>query len=275
MCWGRCPSASACVARHSLARPTTPLLPCSLFGLVPVTAPYLPWVLLGLTLALGSAGAVFDCIGIAVGHVYYYFEDVYPAVAESRGWRLKKILPTPSTLCVLCCGAALLRCYSALMRVCVSLAQQVVVRAPPSSHSTQHRHAEPLEILPLSSRLPRRGSSAPHRQRAWPAAHLTSHMPLTAPPWPLLRCASTPCELPACKERKKEKRSNLVAQACCCGLCLWVCDQSPPLVTPRSSLHYEPGWMSQPLPLETGGRGWFGKGMGSRLLPVGRQLKVA
>jgi Derlin-2/3 len=77
-------------------------LRCSLFGVVPVTAPYLPWVLLGLTLTLGSSGAVFDLIGIAVGHVYFYLEDVYPAVAESRGWRVTKILPTPTTVYVLC-----------------------------------------------------------------------------------------------------------------------------------------------------------------------------
>ncbi len=70
----------------------------SLFGLLPLTAPYLPWVLLGLSLALSSGGVTFDLIGIAVGHVYFYFEDVYPALAESRGWRVKKLLPSPTTV---------------------------------------------------------------------------------------------------------------------------------------------------------------------------------
>lgn len=75
-----------------------PMQRLSLFGLLPVTAPYLPWVLLGLSLVLGSSGVVFDCIGIAVGHVYYFFEDVYPCVAESRGWRVTKLLPTPTNV---------------------------------------------------------------------------------------------------------------------------------------------------------------------------------
>lgn len=33
-----------------------------------------------------------DFIGLAAGHVYYYFEDVYPRLAVGRG---KKVLQTP------------------------------------------------------------------------------------------------------------------------------------------------------------------------------------
>mmetsp|Transcript_38861 Transcript_38861/g.84197 ORF Transcript_38861/g.84197 Transcript_38861/m.84197 type:complete len:118 (-) Transcript_38861:75-428(-) len=40
-------------------------------------APYLPWVLLGFSMLLGGSPVV-DLLGMLVGHVYYYFEDVAP-----------------------------------------------------------------------------------------------------------------------------------------------------------------------------------------------------
>ena len=40
-------------------------------------APYLPWVLLGFSLLLGNSVSV-DMVGIAVGHGYYFLEDVFP-----------------------------------------------------------------------------------------------------------------------------------------------------------------------------------------------------
>lgn len=40
-------------------------------------APYLPWVLLGFSVLLGNAFSV-DLIGMAVGHLYYFLEDVFP-----------------------------------------------------------------------------------------------------------------------------------------------------------------------------------------------------
>lgn len=62
------------------------------FGLLNFQAPYLPWVLLGFSLLLGNAVYV-DLMGIAVGHIYYFMEDVFP---HQRGGF--KILRTPGIL---------------------------------------------------------------------------------------------------------------------------------------------------------------------------------
>lgn len=71
----------------------------SFLGLFPFTAPYLPWVLLSFSVLLGNS-ATIDLIGIAVGHLYYFLEDVYPAIADIRGWRTRRLLQTPALLYV-------------------------------------------------------------------------------------------------------------------------------------------------------------------------------
>jgi Derlin-2/3 len=47
------------------------------------TAPYLPWVLLGLSLLLGHS-VLSDTLGICAGHLYYYLEDFYPSISGRR-----------------------------------------------------------------------------------------------------------------------------------------------------------------------------------------------
>ena len=69
----------------------------SFFGVVTFNAPYLPWVLLLFSLLLGNA-VEMDFLGILVGHAYYFLDSVYPRVAALRGWRIKKVLVTPSIL---------------------------------------------------------------------------------------------------------------------------------------------------------------------------------
>jgi Derlin-2/3 len=64
----------------------------SLVGLFTFTAPYLPWVLVGLNMLLG-ASPVKDLLGIFAGHIYYYFEDIYPRM--NNGF---KLLETPTLL---------------------------------------------------------------------------------------------------------------------------------------------------------------------------------
>lgn len=71
----------------------------AVLDLVVFRAPFLPWVLLGLSLLLGQS-ATLDLIGIAVGHVYFYLKDVLGQVAEFRGWTRTDFLPTPRLLCV-------------------------------------------------------------------------------------------------------------------------------------------------------------------------------
>jgi len=73
----------------------------SVFGLVTFTAPYLPWVMLAFSLLFGNPVSM-DVIGICVGHTYYYLEFVYPAIAEIRGWRVKRIMEPPRVLHWLC-----------------------------------------------------------------------------------------------------------------------------------------------------------------------------
>ncbi|KYM84348.1 Derlin-2 [Atta colombica] len=55
-------------------------------------APYLPWVLLGFSVLLGNTIWV-DLVGMAVGHTYYFAEDVFPRIRG--GFR---ILKTPQIL---------------------------------------------------------------------------------------------------------------------------------------------------------------------------------
>mmetsp|Transcript_26327 Transcript_26327/g.25175 ORF Transcript_26327/g.25175 Transcript_26327/m.25175 type:complete len:261 (+) Transcript_26327:173-955(+) len=73
----------------------------SLMGLFPFNAPYLPWVLLLFSLFLGNPIET-DLLGILVGHLYYFFDSVYPHVAEIRDWSHRKILVTPSVLRYIC-----------------------------------------------------------------------------------------------------------------------------------------------------------------------------
>jgi Derlin-2/3 len=63
----------------------------SFLGLFSFTAPYLPWVILGFGILLGQS-PIYDLIGLAVGHIYYFLEDVYPGVSGRR------LLKTPSII---------------------------------------------------------------------------------------------------------------------------------------------------------------------------------
>ncbi|TPX68581.1 hypothetical protein SpCBS45565_g03041 [Spizellomyces sp. 'palustris'] len=57
-------------------------------GIFTFTAPYLPWVLLGFTILLNNQWPAGDLMGLAVGHVYYFLDDVYPRMEISDGRRL-------------------------------------------------------------------------------------------------------------------------------------------------------------------------------------------
>ena len=73
-----------------------PYVRMNFFGLLTFNAPYLPWVLLGFSLVLGNPVTV-DLLGMAVGHCYYFMEDIFPN--QPGGW---KILRTPQFLKTLC-----------------------------------------------------------------------------------------------------------------------------------------------------------------------------
>ncbi|XP_042822006.1 derlin-2 isoform X2 [Panthera tigris] len=69
-----------------------PYVRMNFFGLLNFQAPFLPWVLMGFSLLLGNS-VIVDLLGIAVGHIYFFLEDVFPN--QPGGIR---ILKTPSVL---------------------------------------------------------------------------------------------------------------------------------------------------------------------------------
>lgn len=66
-------------------------------GVFQFSAPYLPWVLLGFSALVGQS-LITDILGIIVGHLYYFLEDVWVALAAARGWRCRRVLHTPRIL---------------------------------------------------------------------------------------------------------------------------------------------------------------------------------
>ncbi|XP_029468395.1 derlin-2 isoform X2 [Rhinatrema bivittatum] len=72
-----------------------PYVRMNFFGLLNFQAPFLPWVLMGFSLLLGNS-IIVDLLGIAVGHIYYFLEDVFPN--QPGGIR---ILRTPAILKVI------------------------------------------------------------------------------------------------------------------------------------------------------------------------------
>ena len=76
----------------------------SFLGVATFEAPYLPWVLLAFSALLrpggggagGGSGVAVDLLGLAVGHCYYFFEDVYPRLTDGR-----RPLGTPRVLTAL------------------------------------------------------------------------------------------------------------------------------------------------------------------------------
>ncbi|KAK0055069.1 derlin-2-like [Biomphalaria glabrata] len=69
-----------------------PYVRLNFFGLMNFQAPFLPWVLLGFSLLLGNS-VIIDLMGIAIGHVYFFLEDVFPQ--QQGGF---KVLKTPTFL---------------------------------------------------------------------------------------------------------------------------------------------------------------------------------
>ncbi|XP_030074343.1 derlin-3 [Microcaecilia unicolor] len=69
-----------------------PYIRMNFFGLLNFQAPFLPWVLMGFSLLLGNS-ILIDLLGIVVGHLYYFLEDVFPN--QPGG---KKLLLTPGWL---------------------------------------------------------------------------------------------------------------------------------------------------------------------------------
>nr|CAG8524459.1 5644_t:CDS:2 [Entrophospora candida] len=67
-----------------------PFIRLNFIGLFVFGAPYLPWVLLGFSLLLNNVFPIGDTLGIIIGHIYYFFEDVWPHERNSGGRRWLK-----------------------------------------------------------------------------------------------------------------------------------------------------------------------------------------
>ncbi|KAI5803179.1 Derlin [Geopyxis carbonaria] len=59
-----------------------PSVRLSFLGLFVFSAPYLPWVLLGFSFVLNNHLPKEDLQGIIVGHIYYFFSDIYPRICN-------------------------------------------------------------------------------------------------------------------------------------------------------------------------------------------------
>ncbi|KAI9812092.1 MAG: hypothetical protein M1826_002967 [Phylliscum demangeonii] len=73
------PLSSSLVYIWSRRNPDTRL---SFLGLLVFTAPYLPWVLMAFSLLLHGTVPKDEILGVIVGHVWYFFSDVYPSLYD-------------------------------------------------------------------------------------------------------------------------------------------------------------------------------------------------
>ena len=69
------PLSSTLVYIWSRRNPDTRL---SFLGLLVFSAPYLPWVLMAFSLTLHGTIPKDELMGVVIGHIWYFFTDVYP-----------------------------------------------------------------------------------------------------------------------------------------------------------------------------------------------------
>ncbi|KAF1983410.1 putative ER-associated proteolytic system protein Der1 [Aulographum hederae CBS 113979] len=56
----------------------------SLLGLLVFRAPFLPWVLIAFSLIMHGAVPKDEICGIVIGHIWYFFNDVYPTLHNNH-----------------------------------------------------------------------------------------------------------------------------------------------------------------------------------------------
>ncbi|ORZ40364.1 Der1-like family-domain-containing protein [Catenaria anguillulae PL171] len=78
-----------------------PFLRMSLFGLFEFQAPFLPWAMAGLSALLHGAVPTADLLGLGIGHVYWFLEDIYPRTVGAGGRARGKVLKTPRFMMLL------------------------------------------------------------------------------------------------------------------------------------------------------------------------------
>ena len=56
----------------------------SFLGVLVFTAPYLPWVLMAFNMFMHGNIPKEEIMGVIVGHIYYFFADVWPGMHEGQ-----------------------------------------------------------------------------------------------------------------------------------------------------------------------------------------------
>lgn len=56
----------------------------SFLGVLVFTAPYLPWVLMAFNMFMHGSIPKDEIMGVIVGHIYYFFADVWPGMHEGQ-----------------------------------------------------------------------------------------------------------------------------------------------------------------------------------------------
>ncbi|OMJ29911.1 Derlin-2 [Smittium culicis] len=67
-----------------------PYVVMSFLGVFSFSAPYLPWVMMGISTLINNKVPTNDLIGIVLGHILWFFEEEWPRRPESNGFKLLK-----------------------------------------------------------------------------------------------------------------------------------------------------------------------------------------
>lgn len=103
-----------------------PNMRMNLLGFLNFNAPYLPWVIVAIESLIGQNIEWFDLVGIALGHLYYFLEDVYPRLTNRR------LLRTPPLLFVSCSAISSSSSHP-LVQQDVARSRRACRSAPPTS----------------------------------------------------------------------------------------------------------------------------------------------
>lgn len=71
-----------------------PYINMNFLGVFNFGAAYLPWFLLGFSFLLSNNLPINDFLGIVLGHIYYFLEDVYPKATNRRLLRTPRLFFT-------------------------------------------------------------------------------------------------------------------------------------------------------------------------------------
>lgn len=119
-----------------------------LWGVLPLAAPWFPWVVLAMDALLGASVQV-DLIGLAVGHIYWYLVDVFPN--DPVGFH---VLRTPAFLSVPSPRPALAPPACSPCSHTPPLPRSAPTRTPRAPSPSPSSHATPVPSRPSVSHSP-------------------------------------------------------------------------------------------------------------------------